>query len=150
MQRYPVVAYVSGVLLFSSCASIFSSSRSAVPVRSEPSDAHVVITDRKGAIVFEGETPAIVDLNASSGYFKRGIYQVRVTKAGHEPHVEQLRARICGWYWGNLLLGGLLGMVLIDPATGAMYTLDNRFVFAKLYLIMSDAAPVVPVPEDSR
>ena len=29
-------------------------------------------------------------------------------------------------YWGNCLIGGLIGMLLIDPATGAMYKLQEN------------------------
>lgn len=28
-----------------------------------------------------------------------------------------------GWYFGNILFGGLIGFLIVDPATGAMYTL---------------------------
>ena len=37
-----------------------------------------------------------------------------------------LRATIDGWYWGNLFLGGILGMLAVDPATGAMWALPAR------------------------
>jgi len=30
-----------------------------------------------------------------------------------------------GWYIGNLLFGGILGFLVIDPATGAMWKLPN-------------------------
>jgi hypothetical protein len=28
-----------------------------------------------------------------------------------------------GWYFGNIIFGGLIGLLAVDPATGAMYTL---------------------------
>ena len=31
-----------------------------------------------------------------------------------------------GWYIGNILFGGLIGMLIVDPATGAMYNLPDR------------------------
>jgi len=30
-----------------------------------------------------------------------------------------------GWYWGNILIGGLIGMLVVDPLTGAMYKLPD-------------------------
>jgi len=33
-----------------------------------------------------------------------------------------------GWYFGNILLGGLIGMLIVDPATGAMYRLDSDYI----------------------
>jgi len=31
-----------------------------------------------------------------------------------------------GWYFGNLAIGGILGMLVIDPLTGAMYRMVPR------------------------
>lgn len=36
--------------------------------------------------------------------------------------------KIDGWYFGNILLGGLFGMLIVDPATGAMYKLETEFL----------------------
>jgi len=33
---------------------------------------------------------------------------------------------ISGWYWGNILFGGLIGMLIVDPITGAMYKLPKN------------------------
>ena len=32
---------------------------------------------------------------------------------------------LSGWYWGNIVFGGLIGMLIVDPATGAMYKLPE-------------------------
>lgn len=45
-----------------------------------------------------------------------------------------------GWYIGNLLFGGLIGMLIVDPATGAMYKLDDS-VYATLPVNPSDVSP---------
>jgi hypothetical protein len=40
-----------------------------------------------------------------------------------------LTAKINGWYFGNLLFGGIIvGMLIVDPATGAMWTLKDTVV----------------------
>lgn len=31
-----------------------------------------------------------------------------------------------GWYMGNLLFGGFIGFLIVDPATGAMWKLDDN------------------------
>ena len=46
-----------------------------------------------------------------------------------------------GWYFGNILFGGLIGMIAVDPATGAMYTLQPKAVDTTL-----DAVKVSRVP----
>jgi hypothetical protein len=42
-----------------------------------------------------------------------------------------LTSTIDGWYWGNLLIGGIIGMVFVDPLTGAMWKLDP-FIYMQL------------------
>ncbi len=36
--------------------------------------------------------------------------------------------KVDGWYWGNIVFGGLIGWLIVDPATGAMYKLETEFV----------------------
>ena len=62
-------------------------------------------------------------LKSSSGYFKGEQYAIHFNKSGHEEKTETLPSQVSGWYWGNILLGGLVGMLIVDPATGAMYKL---------------------------
>ncbi len=54
-------------------------------------------------------------------------------------------AHVNGWYFGNILLGGVLGMLIIDPATGAMYKLNATNVDEKL--TPSAATSALPGPE---
>jgi len=35
-------------------------------------------------------------------------------------------------YWGNILLGGVIGWFIVDPITGAMFEFDKEFVQASL------------------
>ena len=45
------------------------------------------------------------------------------SKEGYEEQSQTLQSSMDGWYWGNFLFGGLIGMLAVDPATGAMYKL---------------------------
>ena len=119
--------------LSTSCATIFSASRYTVPVRSEPSGATLTILDRDSVMVFHGTTPAMVELKSSKSYFRRGIYTVHITAEDHEPFRQVVRANLSGWYWGNLFFPGLLGFFLVDPLTGAMYSLKHRYVLGQLH-----------------
>lgn len=49
------------------------------------------------------------------------------------PQEHVLTPGINGWYLGNLLFGGLLGWVIIDPITGAMYKFDETPITYVLY-----------------
>jgi hypothetical protein len=123
-------------LLFPSCASIVSTGQWTVPVRSEPSGARYTITDRKGRVVKQGHTPAFVQLRSSNGYFQRAIYRISFEMDGRMPATAELRARVNGWYWGNFLFLQFapIGLLAVDPLTGAMYRMDHQLVLETLPL----------------
>jgi hypothetical protein len=104
-----------------SCASIVTRSIYPVDFNSTPQGAEVEIESRDGRIVYSGRTPATVWLEPSAGYMRPEHYKVTYRHAGGEPVTTWINARIDGWYFGNLFLGGLIGMLLIDPLTGAMW-----------------------------
>ncbi len=43
---------------------------------------------------------------------------------GYESKIIPINCSINGWYFGNIIFGGLIGLIIVDPATGAMYRLD--------------------------
>jgi len=114
------------VLLLSNCATIFGgASKKAVSINSNPSGANVTVTDGKGAVVHQGVTPTSVALEPGGGYFQPGNYTMTFTKKGSPTQVIKFTAHMNGWYIGNLVFGGLLGLVIVDPLTGAMWALDD-------------------------
>lgn len=118
------------VVTLSNCATIVSKSSYPVGIDSDPEKAMVTITDRKGKEVFKGGTPATVRLQCGAGYFKRAIYTIVVEKAGYHKSTILLSASVNGWYFGNLLLpaGSFLGLLVVDPLSGAMYRMKNKDV----------------------
>lgn len=68
----------------------------------------------------------MVTLPASGGFFSPAKYQVEFTKKGAPMQTVPLTADIDGWYFGNILFGGLIGMLIVDPATGAMWKLPEN------------------------
>ena len=116
----------------SSCATIFSGNTSLVTVHSEPSKATITITDRKDKVVYSGHTPANFRLKSGAGFFTKASYNVKFELAGFDDRIVPIRSTINGWYFGNILIGGALGMLIIDPATGAMWKIKNNFIDEKL------------------
>lgn len=107
------------------CASIVSESRYPVSVTSVPSGATYEISNEAGSIVSSGVTPNQVTLEAGAGYFDGEKYTVNYRKAGYLTKSETLNTGMNGWYWGNIVFGGLIGMLIVDPITGAMYRLPE-------------------------
>ncbi len=113
------------VFTLSGCASIVSDSKYPVSVNSEPRGANFEVRNKSGSVVSSGATPSQVTLNAGAGYFSGETYKVTYSKEGYSDQQSVIDSGVDGWYWGNILFGGLIGMLIVDPATGAMYKLPN-------------------------
>ena len=114
------------------CATIVSKSSQEITVSSIPDGAAVRITNGSGAAVHSGNAPLTVTLKKGRGYFKPEHYVVHVTKEGFQPGEFKVDGAINGWYFGNIIFGGLIGMLAVDPNTGAMYTLAPKKLDAVL------------------
>jgi hypothetical protein len=54
---------------------------------------------------------------------------VNISKAGFAPQTIPVNSRANGWYiGGNILFGGLIGWLIVDPLNGHMYTLAPEYV----------------------
>lgn len=126
MKKFSTILLLA--LFTSSCASILSDSKYPLTITTQPTGANVTVSNHKGIEIFKGVSPATVSLEAGAGFFKRASYQVSVTKTGYETQMVPVHFKVDGWYWGNLLLGGVIGMLIIDPATGAMYKIDSEYM----------------------
>ncbi len=128
MRKTIFIAFIAtSTLLLSGCASILSTSTYPVSINSNPASS-ISVTNSNGMEIFKGNTPATIDLKSGNGFFKRASYQVKFSKSGYDEKVVPINFKVDGWYWGNILLGGVIGMLIVDPATGAMYKLENSFI----------------------
>lgn len=133
LARITTIGLLTIVAVYSSgCASIVSRSRWPVSIRSSPSNAAIRVVNAKGVEVYNGTTPASVDLKSSGGFFKRARYVVHYNLPGFADHMEVIDFKLNGWYWGNLVFGGFIGFLIVDPATGAMYKVRNPTINALL------------------
>ncbi len=120
-----VTLAVSSVLL-SGCASIISSSDWPVAIASTPDAASFTVTNKNGTKIHSGTTPQTVTLKSGAGFFESEKYTLHFIKDGFQEKTASLDTNMNGWYFGNLLFGGIIGMLIIDPATGAMYKLPEK------------------------
>ncbi|MGX5820974.1 hypothetical protein ACWKWU_22445 [Chitinophaga lutea] len=109
----------------SSCATIFSGSKHTFVLNTKPEDAKVTVTDKKGVEVFSGQTPAQVRLKSGAGYFSPARYTITFTKPGYVAQTIPVDFKINGWYFGNIFIGGAIGMLVVDPLTGGMWTIGE-------------------------
>jgi hypothetical protein len=126
--------------LFTGCASILDGGSKSVRISSNPEGAKVTISNQEGKELFVQTTPAIVTLERSSGYFRGEDYKLVFEEAGYKPYEVHVTSTIDGWYFGNIMFGGLIGMLAVDPMTGDMYTLSPREVKCNLVPSMIPSA----------
>ncbi len=135
--------------MLSSCATLFTKSTYPVTINSTPAGAEITVIDKKGKEVFVGESPAVVKLKSSAGFFSKAEYTVRIAYPGYQEYITTIGADIEGWYFGNILLGGLIGMLIVDPATGAMWTLDTSNINAKLKSTETSSLQILDIKDIS-
>ena len=123
---------LGSLLLLSGCCSIVDSKYETVTFNSNVDKANLKIMNRHGIVVYSGTTPTSVSLDKRNGYFSGETYTLRTEKEGYTSNERILDTRLNGWYWGNILFGGLIGMLIVDPATGAMWTFKDENVFFNL------------------
>lgn len=118
-QAQFVLMAISFVVL-AACATIMHGTRQSVGITSTPSAATV---SDNGQLL--GKTPMVAELT------RKADHRIRIELENFEPYEMVLTRHVSGWIFGNLLLGGLIGIV-IDAADGAIYKLKPEAVAANL------------------
>ena len=126
-----IVHATEGVLLLSlvlnvGCSSIICGTTQHVQFTSYPENAQIEIISARGEIINQAQTPTSITLKRGRGYFLGADLTVRALADGYEPKELPIPSRLNGWYFGNILFGGLIGMLIVDPLTGAMYRFPDH------------------------
>ena len=103
------------VSLLTGCASIVHGTRQDVPVSSSPTGADVTVICGKVPVKAPSQTPTTVSLKRNAE-----PCNIVVSKPGYEDASVVFVKRMSGWFWGNILFGGIPGMI-IDGADGAIF-----------------------------
>ena len=97
------------LVFFTGCASIISGQQQAVTFTSNPDEAVVTVDGRQ-----IGKTPITAQLKR-----KGGTQVVTIEKPGFKTVAFDLKSTINGWFFGNIIIGGLLGSST-DSSSGAI------------------------------
>ncbi len=101
----------------------------AIPIKTNVEKVDIKITNKAGETVFEGQPLTVIPLKtaAKNGYFTPEKYTIIASKDGFQTQTNIIDWHVSIWYWaGNLVIGGLIGYLIIDPITGDMYYLDEE------------------------
>jgi hypothetical protein len=95
-------------LLLAGCATIVSGSTQTISVYSTPELADVWIDGS-----YQGKTPLHATLATDYNH------TVRIELPGYHPYETQIHRTVNGWVFGNLVFGGIIGLV-VDASTGSI------------------------------
>ena len=127
-------------LLFTGCASIIDGGPKTVQINSNPEGAKVTIFNKAGKEVSVNTTPASIALKRG-GFYSTEDYKLHFEMPGYYPYETHVASSIDGWYLGNVIFGGFIGILIVDPATGDMWTLSPRELNCNL---VSSATSLTP------
>src|SRR3569832_1613787 len=118
----------------SGCASNVGKRRAeTLNLSSSPERADVTIADESGQVVYRGRTPTVVNLEKKRGYFSGKDYIITIDKSGDRTQAIMVKTRPNGWFLaGNVLLGGLIGYLIVDLLSCAMWSFDTFAIYANL------------------
>ena len=116
MKRLPVLLLV----LSCGCATIINGPRQMIVFTSEPDGATILINNSP-----HGVTPASIMVETKQDH------GVVLRKDGYRHHVSELRRKVSGWTFGNLLFGGIIGFI-VDAISGANFELEPKAIHAIL------------------
>lgn len=148
MNRIISTGLISVLVTFTfSCATIARGNKQTINIWTNPDSAKITIHNMKqnNKVVYSGTTPYQVELKTGSGYFSGAKYLVKIAKEGFEPFETIIDTSLrYGWYLGgNLIFGGLIGYLVVDPLSGAMWSLDIDNVQKDLKIVSTDVQPEI-------
>ena len=116
------------IIGFAGCATIVSKSRYSFSVKANEPDTIVKVYDKKNVFLTSIKTPGTIELDADAGMFSSASYRFVFEKPGFENDESIINAKIDPCYWINFicLYSAPLGMLLVDPISGAMWAFDEN------------------------
>ena len=111
-----------------SCASIVGRYRCPVSFQSESAEFGLEVLAPDGRCVHKGRMPQSMTFDAHKGFFQRAKCVNRSTGTRANPIEARLDASLDPWHFCHILFGGLIGILIVDPLTSAMWKLPHDFV----------------------
>lgn len=100
-MRKTIVLLLVGVMFQTGCATIVQSGPDQIQVRSNPEGADVHLNG-----VFVGKTPTMVSIR------RKDDALIEIKKEGYETMTVDRHKVLAGWFLGNILIGGGIGIAV--------------------------------------
>ncbi len=125
MLKKLTASVIAMAIFTTGCASIVSKSSYPITIDSTPEASYFAIYNEAGEKIHTGKTPSRITLEAGDSYFSKAHYTLKYKKKGYQEQTIKVTPYLDGWFYGNLVFGGLVGVLIVDPLTGAMYKLPE-------------------------
>ncbi|MDH5638472.1 MAG: hypothetical protein OEZ04_08275 [Nitrospinota bacterium] len=122
-----VIGLFFASIVASGCATIIDGGPQSIQISSDPTGADITVLNMNtGDIVTQSATPYTAVLERGAGYFTRGMYQITLNMPGYKEQtfIVEGAVNIGPYVFGNILAGGPIGSLIVDPITGAMWKLE--------------------------
>ncbi len=134
-----ILTVLTASFMLNSCCCFINGQKQDVNVQTNVPDAQVFIDG-----MIYGTAPGIIALERDESY------NLEVRKEGYHPHRQKIDSHFSGWFAGNFLIGGLVGMI-IDLSTGSCWSFSDIDVTltpsGKYNATPAPAATPEPAPE---
>ena len=108
------------IVLIIGCATIMHGTTQEIGISSSPTGASVIINNES-----RGNTPLVVELS------RKKSHTIRIEMTNYEPFEITTTKSVSNWVWGNIVFGGLIGLI-VDASTGGLYKLSPEQIEATL------------------
>lgn len=108
-----ILTVLTASFMLNSCCCFINGQKQDVNVQTNVPDAQVFIDG-----MIYGTAPGIIALERDESY------NLEVRKEGYHPHRQKIDSHFSGWFAGNFLIGGLVGMI-IDLSTGSCWSFSD-------------------------
>ena len=128
-------ACIALLLFLGGCATIISGKNQEIQISSTPAQAQVKVERVSGGglvSAWQGTTPATASLA------RKYEYLLTVSLEGYHPVEMSLESGSNGWVWGNLLFGGIIGLI-IDFSNGAAKKINPGEIQIDLVTVASSS-----------
>ncbi|MCD9492593.1 hypothetical protein GLP30_17280 [Photobacterium phosphoreum] len=127
MKKKVIILATITTLFLSGCGSIINGKTQNMSINTTPDTATISLLSANGSLITKSKGTLFYNLNRSNGYFDGADYNLKIDADGYTTQVVPLVSSASGWYIaGNIALGGLIGWLIVDPATGGMWTLEAK------------------------
>ena len=130
-MKVRMLAVLAGMVASAGCATIMAGGPDRVSVSANVPGATVSLD---GQVVGQAPMTVTLDREKSNGL-------IRIDAPGYNPVVIQRTKHIQGWFWANICLGGVVGIV-VDLVTGDIKAFDDAAV--NVALVPATAPPPAP------